>query len=336
LLAELSDRAMPGYSALLKDCGFLSATPPCLVVPYEGIGLVCLGGVRNLDVRRDLKFDRSSLDVSVVSAKAAPMQLMIYSENFPQSVRSQILVLTGEIQILTQFGSTVLAVEGSFAGSSASLDYAGPKGRARLDVVTVKRRRIAVSFRYIRYRDESGAMRGGTSRDPAEAEKLLAVMNRLFMPSANIEFTFRSAKAEQLEQALGPAILTENFQKHILPLRDRSADITVFFVGKWKGTDDPLGTAFPEEKSVVVDDAPLQYIAPETAWPPHLFTDDQIYHSRNRAATDRDLHIVLAHELAHILGYTGRHDYSGHDNLMSMNRQDLKLTKDIVLAIGGK
>jgi hypothetical protein len=324
---------MPAYSALLKDCGFFYTTPPCLVVPYEGIGLVCLGGVRNPDLRRDLKFDRTSLDVSVVSAKAALMKLMIYSDNFPHNMRGEILALAGYIWQLAQFGTMVLSVEGSFAGSSASLDYTGRSGTTKLDVVTVKRRRIAVSFRYIKYRDGNGAMKGGTSRDPAEAEKLIEVMNRLFMPSANIELTLHSAKAEQLEQALGQAILIENFQKYILPLRDRSADITVFFVGKWRGRDDPLGSAFSDYKSVVVDDAPLQYIAPETAWPRHHITDDQIYYSKNRTATDRDLHIVLAHEIAHILG---AHHNDGHDNLMAMNRQDLVLTKDIVLAIGGK
>jgi hypothetical protein len=324
---------MPAYSAIWKDCGFLGSTPPCLVVPYEGLGLVCLGGVRNVDVRRDLKFDRTSLDVSVVSPKEALMTLMIYSENFPQSVRSEILALTGSIWNLSQFGSTVLSVEGSFAGSSASLDYVSRSGTAKLDVVTVRRRRISVSFRYVRYRNSNGAMTGGTSRDPAEAEKLLAVVNRLFLPSANVELTLRSTKAEHLEQVLGPAVGLENFQKRVLPLRDRSADVTVFFVGKWTGGDDPLGSAFSADKSVVVDDAPLQYIAPETAWPPHLVTDDQIYYSKNRAATDRDLHIVLAHEIAHILG--AGHNY-GQDNLMSMNRQDLKLNKDIVLAIGGK
>jgi hypothetical protein len=311
----------------------LDGSPPCLVVPYEGIGLVCLGGVRNVDVRRDLKFDRTNLDVSVVGPKDALMTLMTYSENFPQRVRSDILGLTGNIWNLTQFGSTVLAVEGSVAGSSASLDYAGRSGRAKLDVVTVKRRQIAVSFRYIRYRDGNGAMTGGTSRDPAETEQLMSVMNRLYMPSANVELTLRSAKTESLQQALGPAVGLENFKKHVLPLRDRSADVTAFFVGKWTGGDDPLGSAFAADKSVVVDDAPLQYIAPETGWPSNQMTDDQIYWSKNRTASERDLHIVLAHEIAHILG--AGHNY-GQDNLMSMNRQDLKLTKDIVLAIGGK
>ena len=100
---------MAGYSGLWKDCGFLSGSPPCLVVPYEGLGLVCLGGLRHLDIRRDLKFDRTSLDVSVVSPKDALMKLMTYSENFPHSLRSEILGLTGSIWNLTQFGSTVLA-----------------------------------------------------------------------------------------------------------------------------------------------------------------------------------------------------------------------------------
>lgn len=321
------------YSAIWKDCGFLNSAPPCLVVPYEGLSLVCLNGVRPLDVNRDLKFDRTNLTVKVVAQAGLLNQFMIYAENFPQTVRDEVLALSSKALNLIQFGSTLLSVEGSVAGSAAALDCVSRSGTARLNVITVKRRKITVSFRFIRYRDSAGQMNGGTSKDPAEAEKLLEVMNRLFLPSANIELTLLSTKAENLNQALGPAVLMENFQKYVLPLRDHNADLTVFFVGKWKGTNDPLGSSFSGQKSVVVDDAPLQYIAPETAWPPHQVSDDQIYYSKNRAATDRDLHIVLAHEIAHFLG-------AGHngadDNLMSNNRQDLKLNKDIVLAIGGK
>lgn len=321
------------YSAIWKDCGFLNSAPPCLVVPYEGLSLVCLNGVRPFDVNRNLKFDRTNLTVKVVTRTDLLKQLMTYADNFPQTVRNEVMALSSQALNLIQFGSTLLSVEGSVAGSAAALDCVTRSFTARLDVITARRRKIAVSFRFVRYKDSAGQMTGGTSLDPVEAEKLLAVMNRLFLPSANIELTLLNAKAENLNQPLGSAVLMENFQKHVLPLRDRNADLTVFFVGKWKGTTDPLGSSFSDHKSVVVDDAPRQHIAPQTAWPPHQMTDDQIYYSKNRAATDRDLHIVLAHEIAHFLG--AGHN-SGDDNLMSMNRQDLKLNKDIVMAICGK
>lgn len=325
------------YSAIWKECGFLGSTPPCLVVPYEGLSLVCLNGVRPFDVNRDLKFDRTNLTVKVVTPASVLNQLMTYAENFPQNMSNQILALGGNVRNLIQYGSTVLSVEGSVTGSATSLDCVSRSGTAKLDVVTVKRRTIGVAFRFFRYLDGAGQMKAGTSLEPAEADKLLEVMNRLYLPSANIELTLSSAKAENLNQALGPAVSVENFQKYVVPLRDPNADVTVFFVGKWKGTTDPLGSAFDAYKSVVVDDAPHQINAPQTGWPPHQVTDDQLqdmtYGSKNRAATDRDLHIVLAHEIAHILG--AGHN-GGDDNLMSMNRQDLKLTRDIVLAIGGK
>jgi hypothetical protein len=325
------------YSAVWKDCGFFGSTPPCLIVPYEGLALVCLNGARPFDVNRDLRFDRTNLTVEVVSPAGVLNRLMIYADNFPQAVRSDVLALGSRLLNVIQFGSTVLSVEGSVTGSAAGLDCISRSGTARLDVVTVKRRKIGVAFRFIRYKDAAGQMKAGTSIDPAEAEKLLDVMNRLYLPSANIELTLSSARAENLNQALGPAISVANFQNYVVPLRDPNADVTVFFVGKWKGTTDPLGSAFVASKSVVVDDAPHQHVAPQGGWPPHQVTDDQlrdmVHGSNNRAATDRDLHIVLAHEIAHILG-AGHND--GSDNLMSMNRQDLKLNRDIVLAIGGK
>ncbi len=323
---------MAGFSAIWKDCGFLTDTPPCLVVPYEGLSLVVLGGVRSLDVRRDLKFDRTNLTVEALRGSEVMMQLMIYSENFPRSVRNEVLSLAAGLHNIMQFGGSVLAVEGSVTGVAASLDYAGKSGRARMDVVTVRRRRITVSFRYIRYPGQDGRV-SGTVRDPAEAEQLMAVMNRFYLPSVNVELVLRNSKAETLQRGLGQNVTTETFKNYVLPLRDQNADITVFFVGRWKGRDDPLGTAFKEYSSVVIDDSPRQYIAPGTGWPEHQMTDDQIYWSKDRKPTDRDLHIVLAHEIAHILG--ADHDY-GHDNLMSMNRQDLKLTKSIALAMGGK
>lgn len=60
--------------------------------------------------------------------------------------------------------------------------------------------------------------------------------------------------------------------------------------------------------------------------------DDAIYYanSLDRPKSDRDLHVVLAHEIAHLLG-TGYNDEQ--DNLMSMRRQDFRLSKDTVRAI---
>jgi hypothetical protein len=137
-----------------------------------------------------------------------------------------------------------------------------------------------------------------------------------------------------VNRQLGNEILEGNFRNYIVPLRDQGAGLTVFFVGKWKGTTkDPLGTAFSDVKCVVVDDSPSQILAPQTAWPPNSLTDEEIYQDLPRPKSDRDLHVVLAHEIAHILGANHNNE---QDNLMSDNRQDLKLSKQTIIAIAGK
>jgi hypothetical protein len=324
------------FSAVWKDSGFLASMPPFLVLPLEGIGLVYLTGVRSLNIQQDLKFDRTNLSVTAVNAADITRHLMTYSQNFPAKLRGDILKLASGMLNSLQFGSVLVSVEGSVSGSTASLDYIHKEGQAKMDVFTAKRRKVAVSFRFVRYQDEAGLMAKGTALTPSDAEGLVEIMNRLFLPSANIELTLKSSDYARVNRQLGNAILVENFRNYIVPLRDQGAGLTVFFVGKWKGTTDPLGSAFPDVNCIVVDDSPSEYLAPETAWPPNSLTDDEIYYSEGRLyrpKSDRDLHIVLAHEIAHILG--ADHN-SEQDNLMSEKRQDLKLSKGTIIAIGGK
>jgi hypothetical protein len=321
------------FSAVWKDCGFLEATPPFLVIPSEGIGLVYLNGVRSLNMVDDLKFDRTNLTVTAVNASDISRQLMLYSQNFPLRVRTDVLGLAGSIRNLTHFGRAVLlAIEGTVAGVTAAVDYVKSGSRAKLDVYTAKRRTVAVSFRFIRYQNDAKEMRGGTALAPPYAQELVGVLNRLFLPSANIELTLKSSVYADVNRQLGPVILKDNFLRYIVPLRDQSADVTVFFVGTYKGTTDPLGEAFLDFNCAVVNDSPWQFIAPETAWPHPAMSDDEINYANplDRPKSDRDLHIVLAHEIAHLLG-AGHSDEQ--DNLMSKRRQDFKLSKDIVRAI---
>jgi Matrixin len=325
-----------GFSAVWQDSGFLNEMPPFLVVPLEGIGLLYLEGVRSPDVRRDFKFDGTNLTVTPVHASDLTKTLMLYADNFPQNVLTDVLALQSAMRSKMNFGSALLAVEGSISGSTSSLDYITRTGRAKLDVYTTKRRTVTVAFLFIRYQDDTGAMKAGTTFDPSYAEELVRVLNRLFLPSANVELTLKVAQAKNVSQRLGPVILTENFRKFILPLRDTNADVTVFFVGRYKGDTDPLGQAFKEAGSVVVNDFPKQYIAP-IALPSGGVSDDQIYYeytgqTLDRPASDRDLHIVLAHEIAHLLGAGHNND---QDNIMSMRRQDFKLNKSVVKAING-
>ncbi len=321
------------FSAVWKDSGFLASVPPFLVVPRDGIGLVYLNGVRSLNIQQDLKFDRANLSVTPVNATDIFRHLFRYSQNFPSKVHAEILALAGGIRNSMHFGSVLLSIEGSVSGQTASLDYINKASRAKMDVYAAKPRTVAVSFRFIRYQNAAGEMRSGTALARPYAEELVEILNRLYLPSANIELRLKSSEYARVNQKLGTMILMENFRKYIVPLRDQSADLTVFFVGRYKGTDDPLGEAFPDVHCVVVDDSPWQYLAPETAWPRPGVTDDEINyagHPLDRPKSDRDLHIVLAHEIAHLLG-AGHNDEQ--DNIMSKGRQDFKLSKITIRTI---
>ena len=82
------------FSAVQQDAGdFLSGDPAFLVLPYEGIGLAFLDGVRSVDVRRDLQFDRNSLHVTPVRSTEVSPLLMSYSQNFPYRMRDAVRAL---------------------------------------------------------------------------------------------------------------------------------------------------------------------------------------------------------------------------------------------------
>jgi Matrixin len=327
------------FAAVWRDSGFLASVPPFLVVPYDGINLVYLNGVRSLNIQQDLKFDRGNLTVKAVNAAEITRSLMTYSQNFPSTCLREVLALNGGMRSTIVHGSVLLSVEGSVSGMTASLEYIRKADRAKMDVLTARRRKVAVSFRFVRYQDEARLLSMGTGLTPPDAEGLLDVVNRLFLPSANIELTLKSAAYANVNQQLGTAILLDNFRKYIVPLRDQSAGLTVFFVGQWKGETDPAGSAFRDLNCVVLDDSPsaslAASLAPMTAWPPNLVTDDEIYYSPgrlHRPQSDRELHIVLAHEIAHILGAEHNNE---QDNLMSTKRQNLKLSKGTIKAISG-
>jgi len=332
---------MVSFTAVCRDGGLLASTPKFLVVPREHINLVYLNlvyldGARSFDIRRDLKYDRTRLKVTAVKANDVEKHLLRYTYNFPSTLFADILALSGDIRNTMRFGSVLLSIDSNVCGDTASLDYVGKAGRARMDVYTARRRTVDVAFRFVRYPDAAGQMTGGTTHTPSYAAELVEVMNRLYLPSANIELRLKSSEFASVPRQLGPGITTVAFRNHIVPLRDPGAELTAFFVGKFRGTTDPEGQAFRDVGCLVVDDAPYTYIAPQAvAWDgsklsPVLLPEVELSRPQDRPRSDRDLHIVLAHEIAHLLGA----DHNDRpDNLMSMRRLDLKLDKETVRAI---
>jgi Matrixin len=335
---------MANFSAVWKDCGFLKGSPPFLVVPKAGIGLVYLNGAHSPDAYSHLQFNRANLSVTEVKANDLQKFLLQYAANFPSKAFSEVQSLSAGMRNTMAFGSKLLSIEGRVTGQTVSLDYISKTDKAKMDVYTITRNTVNISFLFVRCKDSQGQSTG-TTLVPSYAEELTGILNRLYIPSANTELKLKSSRYVDITQPLRQPIARDTFLNSIAPERDRNADLTVFFVGRYRGTDDPLGEAFSEVDCAVLDDSPSQFLAPQTG-DGLVVTDQQLNEQINylkdplgRPKSERDLHVVLAHEIAHLLGAT---HITESDNLMtsanqisksSLGRQDFKFSKETVKQI---
>src|SRR5262249_14341441 len=97
-------------------------------------------------------------------------------------------------------------------------------------------RTVTVTLRFFHYLDESG-QQIGTAWKPGDGQGIIDAMNSVVCPQANISFKLLKAEPMVVNKTFGPVIMDQVYDSTLKPQLDRDAEITVFFVGKWKHSE---------------------------------------------------------------------------------------------------
>lgn len=318
------------FHAFHKDSGFqYLESGRVLVVPEAGIGLVLLCNVPKSFTVGNLKYDRR-LTVESVSIAEIGKYLAEYLRTFPASLHDAYRTSSPFLLQQLSHGCVLLAVRTRTRGLT-SIEYPDRRNPTRLNVYTMPSRGVPISFRYVSFLDKNGAMNGGTKRIPSEAKELVDFLNRLFFPRANVEFELRTAERITIQEKFGDSVDGEFFKKRLIPKRDTSAEVTVFFAGKYQYSQGAPaeGTAVNEDGAVIVSDFPVRKHSrsPETTFPSRRPNYDQTENAKHPGSTDRDMQYTLAHEVTHVIAA-----YDGHNT----ERGDLMSEPPSVLQPGAE
>jgi hypothetical protein len=176
-----------------------------------------------------------------------------------------------------------------------------------LEVAVVPSQNFTVAFKFLQHLDESRNITT-TRWNPSDARWLINKLNWIYGPQANISFQMVEADWVKVDKILGESLDKEAFFNHVVERKNKSADLNIFFVRKWKGGE-AGGTYFPEVEAAVVEENPESL--PVTA--------------------DADPFLVnLAHEVAH---YLGAFHHDRENVLLSNGRQSTRLDKQLVFDV---
>ena len=187
----------------------------------------------------------------------------------------------------------------------ASVDFAGPVQQGFTLHVSVKRQQIVnTAFHYV-----SDGRRQITRRRIGDIDALVAGVNAILTPQANVRMVKKSAAPLNIAQNLGRVVrfssdirgvaAAQHEWDDVTASADRTADFNVFFVREYE-----------QDRSPLHDDAEAGTIAADKSC---IFEDRTVQPAAE----------TLAHETVHLLGVAGHSRLRG--NLMS--RRGAHLTK---------
>lgn len=180
----------------------------------------------------------------------------------------------------------------------------------KLDVAILRRKEVAVAFKFVKHTTAGRALKELTKYTPAHAQDWIDKLNWIFGAQANVHFKTIGADWISLKTTASQPMTTEEFRKTLVPLKHIGAALTCFMVGKYKGSatgSDAAGSYLPTEGVCVLDDGPTYGIF-----------DDLNYDSFIG---------VMAHEFGHFAGLA-HHDRGRF--LMSRGIETLDLDKQHV------
>ena len=183
----------------------------------------------------------------------------------------------------------------------------------KLDVAILRRKEYTVSFKFLKHTTQSGALLPATTWTTASASTWVTQLNWIFGAQANVYFKLIDADWVTLRTTASQPMTFEEFERTLIPLKHKNADLTCFLVGKYQGAAsgaEAAGTYSIPHKVCVLDDGPF----------PALF-DDWDFDSFTG---------LMAHEFTHFAG--GNHHNRGR-LLMSHRIETLDFDKQLVVEL---
>jgi hypothetical protein len=158
-------------------------------------------------------------------------------------------------------------------------------GSVKQDVYVSQPLVSEIAFKFLHYPDDDGNMMPVTHKDHAFAVEWIADLDWILGGQANVWFELVKADPVKIDRQLGSPLDDETFRKYVAPHKHPGADVTVFLVGKWKGSGHAGGTFFRDLGDVIA-------LSDKPAIPVVKGNDEFI--------------VTLAHELVHyVLNYRG-------------------------------
>ena len=209
---------MADFRVITQNLGFDGdVSPPWQMVPVSGTRLVALAGGTGLRL--------CSTDPSVATAT---------------EVRSSASGGGGSAAP----GTRTIEIRGNRVGRAFIEAQSGSRTACRLEIAVKRLKTVRIAFNFVK--DNAGHQ---TRRAAASVGAWISSMNNILTPQANVRCTRRSAQTVRVNQDLGTVVrysshirgvaASEHEWDDVVALRDRTADLNIFFVWEYEQDSTP-------------------------------------------------------------------------------------------------
>jgi hypothetical protein len=242
----------PSFCRVWKEIGVAKwtwETRPVLMIPMQRPSLVLVRDAAGQPLRSDPGLVTTRINKDGVTAA---LDKYLTGIGVTGDHRKELAgaLWTAIIQEL-EAGGVLLSVKAK-AGGASWLKAGDVK-----QTVFVTRPLVAdVTFKFLHHLDEDGVMIPATRKDPWQVDDWISDLNWILGAQANIWFEVEQAEPLKINRVMGQTLGDEAFKNYIAKEKDSDADVTVFLVGKWKGTGDAGATFYPNLNVIALSDKP--------------------------------------------------------------------------------
>jgi hypothetical protein len=291
-----------------------------MVVPLEGTNFVRIHGAQDFN----LQYNRSSLGIlKVTREQLARVSTAMHEQHTKNGMlltenRHRLREITNTLPYsVSSMNSALYLITGKTRGIHKVKAVSG-RTSFEFEVAVVPKGFYTIAFKFLQHSDGAGGIKTPSKWKPSDAQWMIDRLNWIYGMQANVFFGIHEADWVKIDRHFADQIDRDAFFNIIAKRKNNSADLNVFFVGKYVGTSGEAGGTFdPIEETAVVDDNGNGVPVTEGE---DAFT------------------VILAHEVGHFL-IKMRSEKSGHHDrekvLMSTGYESTKIDKYLVKLIHG-